>query len=96
MLGHSDPTMLKELEDYTGFDFRKIRFNDKTLYDAILNKEIIGLKGKEELYPFPSNTMGISEMNSDFTMKTLSDIQPKNLYDLIAFSGLTHELYRAF
>ena len=91
MLGHSDPTMLKELKDFTGFDFKEIRFNNPVLYNGILNKEVIGLKEKEDLYPFPSNTMGISEMNSDFTMKTLSELKPKNMFDLIAFSGYSHK-----
>lgn len=91
MLGHSDPTMLKELKDFTGFDFKEIRFNNPVLYDGILNKEVIGLKEKEDLYPFPSCTMGISEMNSDFTMKTLSELKPKNMFDLIAFSGYSHK-----
>ena len=91
MLGHSDPTMLKELKDFTGFDFKNIRFNNPVLYDGILNKEVIGLKEKEDLYPFQSNTMGISEMNSDFTMKTLSELKPKNMFDLIAFSGYSHK-----
>ena len=34
--------------------------------------------------------MGISEMNSDFTMKTLSELKPKNMFDLVAFSGYSH------
>lgn len=89
-LGHSDPTTLKELHDLTGFDFHEIRFNDKTLYDALLDPKLIGLEGKESLYPFVSCTTAISEMNTDFTMQMLKDLKPKNFYDLVAFSGLSH------
>jgi DNA polymerase III, alpha subunit len=89
LLGHSDPTMLKELHEFTGYDFRNIKFNDKELYKAILEPSYLNIKTDSE-YPFVANTMGISEMNSDFTMRTLRALKPKNMYDMIAFSGLTH------
>ena len=88
-LGHSDPTMLKELQDLTGVDFKTIKFNNKEIYESILNPEIIGIKDKEN-YPFPATTIGISEMNTDFTMTMLSELKPKNMTDLIYFSGLSH------
>lgn len=88
-LGHSDPTMLKELQDLTGIDFKKIKFNNKELYESILNPEIIGITDKSK-YPFPATTLGISEMNTEFTMNMLSELKPKNITDLIYFSGLSH------
>lgn len=87
-LGHSDPTMLKELQDFTGIDYKKIKFNDPKMYEAILDPTAIGIKPED--YPFPSTTMAISEMNSDFTMGVLAEIKPKNITDMIYFSGLTH------
>ncbi|MGL6098664.1 MAG: hypothetical protein ACRC0G_03455 [Fusobacteriaceae bacterium] len=87
-LGHSDPTMLKELKDFTGIDYEKIKLNDPKMYEAILNPELLGIKRED--YPFPSTTMAISEMNSDFTMGVLAEIKPKNMTDMIYFSGLTH------
>lgn len=88
-LGHSDPTMLKELQDLTGLDFHTIKFNNKKIYESILNPEIIGIKDKNN-YPFPATTLGISEMNTDFTMNMLAELKPKNMTDLIYFSGLSH------
>ena len=88
-LGHSDPTMLKELYDLTGLDFHKIKFNNPKLYECILNPEVLGIKDRED-FPFPATTLGISEMNTDFTMQMLSEIKPKNMTDLIYFSGLSH------
>lgn len=87
-LGHSDPTMLKELQDFTGIDYKKIKFNDPKMYEAILDPTAIGISREE--FPFPSTTMAISEMNSDFTMGVLAEIKPKNITDMIYFSGLTH------
>ncbi|MGL4987832.1 MAG: hypothetical protein ACRCX2_09405 [Paraclostridium sp.] len=87
-LGHSDPTMLKELKDFTGIDYDKIKLNDPKMYEAILNPELLGIKRED--YPFPSTTMAISEMNSDFTMGVLAEIKPKNMTDMIYFSGVTH------
>lgn len=88
-LGHSDPTMLKELKDLTGVDFHEIKFNNKELYESILNPEIIGITDREK-YPFHATTLGISEMNTDFTMGMLAELKPKNMTDLIYFSGLSH------
>lgn len=93
-LGHSDPTMLKELSENTGYDFHKIKFNNQTLYDVILNPELLGIDKAQ--FPFPATTLGISEMNTDFTMQMLSEIKPKNMTDLIYFSGLSHKQYCAF
>lgn len=88
-LGHSDPTMLKELQDFTGVDYKKIKFNDPKMYEAILDPTAIGIP--KEKFPFASTTMAISEMNSDFTMGVLAEIKPKNITDMIYFSGLTHK-----
>lgn len=87
-LGHSDPTMLRELHESTGKDFRDIKFNDKMLYEVILNPELLGID--KEQYPFPATTAAISEMNTDFTMQMLAELKPQNMTDLIYFSGLSH------
>lgn len=89
-LGHSDPTMLRELHEFTGFDFRNIKFNDKQLYESILDTKHLNLKDGFDEYPFVANTMGISEMNTDFAMQTLRDMKINSMYGLIAFSAITH------
>lgn len=88
-LGHSDPTMLKELSENTGFDFNKIKFNNPILYKCILDPAVLGITDISQ-FKFPATTLGISEMNTDFTMQMLSEIKPKNMTDLIYFSGLSH------
>lgn len=89
LLGHTDPTMLKELYDTTNYDFHNIRFNNPILYKSILDPTVLGINDKSQ-FPFPATTLGISEMNTDFTMQMLSEIKPKNMTDLIYFSGLSH------
>lgn len=88
-LGHGDPETLKELEDMTGVPFRSLKFNDPKLYQAILDPTLIGITDLVQ-YPFEACTMGISEMNTEFTMKMLRDIKPQSFTDLIYFSGLSH------
>ena len=88
-LGHSDPTMLKELFENTGLDFKDIKFNNPILYKSILDPTVLGINDISN-FPFPATTLGISEMNTDFTMQMLSEIKPKNMTDLIYFSGLSH------
>lgn len=88
-LGHSDPTMLKELSENTKVDFKTIKFNNPVLYQSILDPTVLGINDKSQ-FPFPATTLGISEMNTDFTMQMLSEIKPKNMTDLIHFSGLSH------
>lgn len=39
LLGHSDPTMLKELQELTKFEFDRIKMNNKEIYEALLNPE---------------------------------------------------------
>ena len=90
VLGHSDPTMLKELEEFTSYDFRNVKFNDKELIDSILDTKYLNLKEGFDNYPFVANTMGISEMNTDFAMQTLRDMKIDSMYSLIAFSAITH------
>lgn len=90
VLGHSDPTMLKELEEFTGYDFRNVKFNNKKLIDSILDTKYLNLKEGFDNYPFVANTMGISEMNTDFAMQTLRDMKIDSMYSLIAFSAITH------
>ena len=90
LLGHSDPTMLKELEEFTGYDFRNVKFNDKELIDSILDTKYLNLKEGFDNYPFVANTMGISEMNTDFAMQTLRDMKINSMYALIASSALLH------
>lgn len=94
-LGHSDPTMLKELYENTGLDFKTIKFNNPILYKSILDPTVLSIKDKSQ-FPFPATTLGISEMNTDFTMQMLSEIKPKNMTELIYFSGLSHKKYCAF
>lgn len=88
-LGHSDPTMLKELHETTGLDFKTIRFNNPELYKSILNPTVLGINDKAE-YPFPATTLGITEMNTDFAMQMLSELKPKSITDLIYFAGFAH------
>ena len=90
LLGHSDPTMLKELEEFTGYDFRNVKFNDRELIDSILDTKYLNLKEGFDNYPFVANTMGISEMNTDFAMQTLRDMKINSMYALIASSALLH------
>lgn len=90
LLGHSDPTMLKELEEFTGYDFRNVKFNDRELIDGILDTKYLNLKDGFDNYPFVANTMGISEMNTDFAMQTLRDMKIDSMYALIASSALLH------
>ncbi|WP_187107125.1 hypothetical protein [Fusobacterium necrophorum] len=91
LLGHSDPTMLKELQELTKFEFDRIKMNNKEIYEALLNPEKLNIpKEKLNYYCFPSCTTGISEMNTDFTMNIIKELKPKNFFDMICFSGLTH------
>lgn len=88
-LGHGDPATIKELEETTGFPYKNIRFNDPDLYKAIHNPEMIGIHDKNQ-YPFPTTTIGISEMNTDFTMQMMKELNVSSFTDLIYFSGLSH------
>ncbi|MBR3242868.1 MAG: PolC-type DNA polymerase III, partial [Parasporobacterium sp.] len=88
ILGHDDPTMIRMLEDLTGFDAQSIRLDDQSVMQLFDGTEILGITPEDIQKPL--GTLGIPEFGTDFVMQMLLDTKPKNFSDLVRIAGLSH------
>ena len=92
ILGHDDPTMLRNLQDLTG-----IRPQDVPLHDPEVFGKIISLfRGPEALgvtsekLGVQTGTLGIPEFGTPFVQGMLTETRPTSMEELIRISGLSH------
>ena len=88
ILGHDDPTMIRMLEDLTGFDAKQIRLDDPSVMQLYEGTEVLGIKPED--IDRPLGTLGVPEFGTDFVMGMLMDTKPKNFSDLVRIAGLSH------
>ncbi len=88
ILGHTDPTQLRMLQDITGIDVTKIPFDDKKTMDIFLSPKSLGVT-KEQIM-CETGTLGVPEFGTPFTIGMLVDTKPKSFAALTKISGLSH------
>ncbi len=92
MLGHDDPTMLKDLQDLTGIPPREVPLNDPEIFRQVMGlfagPECMGVK-KEDT-GIATGTLGIPEFGTNFVRQMLVDTKPTSMEELIRISGLSH------
>ena len=92
MLGHDDPTMLKDLEDLTGINPRAVPLNDPEIFKQVMGlfagPECMGLT--REQTGLETGTLGVPEFGTNFTRQMLVDTKPTTMEELIRISGLSH------
>ena len=88
ILGHDDPTMIRMLEDLTGFDAKQIRLDDPSVMQLYEGTEVLGITPED--IDRPLGTLGVPEFGTDFVMGMLLDTKPKNFSDLVRIAGLSH------
>ncbi len=87
-LGHDVPTIYKHLTDLTGIDVLDIDISDRKLYEICTSPEPLGVT--EEELGWPTGTLSIPEMGTDFTKGMLLEAKPQTFADLIQIAGLSH------
>ena len=88
ILGHSDPTQLRMIQDMTKTDVTKVPLDDKQTMGIFLSPEPLGVT-KEQIM-CNTGTLGIPEFGTKFTVQMVEDTKPTTFAELIKISGLSH------
>ncbi|MNO72697.1 DNA polymerase III PolC-type [compost metagenome] len=88
ILGHDDPTVLRMLEDLTGFDPKNIPLDEKTVMSLFSSTEAIGVK--PEQIKSETGTYAVPEFGTKFVRQMLLDTKPTTFGELVRISGLSH------
>ncbi len=88
ILGHSDPTQLRMIQDLTGTDILKVPLDDKDTMSIFTSTKALGVT-KEQIM-CNTGTLGIPEFGTPFTISMVEDTKPKTFAELIKISGLSH------
>ncbi|MBQ2249628.1 MAG: hypothetical protein II326_05570, partial [Clostridia bacterium] len=76
------------LTDLTGIDVLDIDISDRKLYELCTSPEPLGVTAEE--LGWPTGTLSIPEMGTDFTKGMLLEAKPQTFADLIQIAGLSH------
>ncbi|NLV20902.1 MAG: PolC-type DNA polymerase III [Syntrophomonadaceae bacterium] len=88
ILGHDDPTVIKELEDLTGIQARLISLSEPETMKLFSGVE--PLKVKPEDIDSVVGTYGIPEFGTRFVRQMLEATRPTSFSELVRISGLSH------
>lgn len=88
ILGHSDPTQLRLIQDLTKTDILKVPLDDKETMSIFTGPQALGVT--EEQIMCKTGTLGIPEFGTPFTISMVEDTKPKTFAELIKISGLSH------
>ena len=88
ILGHSDPTQLRMIQELTGMDVTTVPLDDRETMKIFLSPEPLGVTSEQILCK--TGTLGIPEFGTKFTLQMVEDTKPKTFAELIKISGLSH------
>lgn len=88
ILGHDDPTVIKELEDLTGIRASSLSLSDKQTMLLFSGVEPLGVKPEE--ISSTVGTYGIPEFGTPFVRQMLETTRPTTFAELVRISGLSH------
>ncbi len=88
ILGHSDPTQLRMIQDLTKTDILKVPLDDKETMSLFTGTEALGVTSEQIMCK--TGTLGIPEFGTPFTIGMVEETKPKTFAELIKISGLSH------
>lgn len=88
ILGHSDPTQLRIIQDLSGDDVTAVPLDDKKTMGIFLSPEPLGVTKEQILNE--TGTLGIPEFGTPFTIGLVAETKPTTFAELIKISGLSH------
>lgn len=88
ILGHDDPTVLRMLEDITGFDPKTVPLDDPETMRIFISSDPLGVDlGALDCHV---GSLGIPEFGTPFVRGVLDNTRPQLMEELVRISGLTH------
>ncbi len=88
ILGHTDPTQLRMIQDLTGDDVTKVPLDDKATMSIFKSPKALGVT-KEQIM-CDTGTLGVPEFGTGFTIQLVKDAKPTTFAELVKISGLAH------
>ena len=88
ILGHSDPTQLRMIQDLTKMDVSKVPLDDKETMSIFSSTKALGVTNEQIMCP--TGTLGIPEFGTKFTVGMVDEIKPTTFAELIKIAGLSH------
>jgi len=88
ILGHDDPTVIRELEELTGIKVADIPLNEEKAMAIFSGLESLGVSEKD--IGSSIGTYGIPEFGTRFVRQMLEATRPTSFSELVRISGLSH------
>ena len=88
ILGHSDPTQLRMIQDLTHTDITKVPLDDKDTMSIFTSTKALGVTNEQIMCK--TGTLGIPEFGTNFTIGMVYETKPTTFAELIKISGLSH------
>ena len=88
ILGHSDPTQLRMIQDLTKTDILKVPLDDKETMSIFTSTKALGVTNEQIMCE--TGTLGIPEFGTPFTISMVAETKPTTFAELVKISGLSH------
>lgn len=88
ILGHSDPTQLRLIQNQSGTDIMQVPLDDKETMSIFTSTKALGVTTEQIMCK--TGTLGIPEFGTPFTIKLVEDTKPTTFGELVKISGLSH------
>lgn len=88
ILGHTDPTQLRMIQDITGDDITAVPLDDKETMALFTGTDSLGVTPEQIMCE--TGTLGVPEFGTGFTIQLVKDAKPTTFAELVKISGLAH------
>jgi len=88
ILGHSDPTQLRMIQDQSKTNVLDVPLDDKDTMSIFTSTKVLGVTNEEIMCP--TGTLGIPEFGTPFTIGMVAETKPTTFAELVKISGLSH------